>query len=86
MTLMNGIPSWSLGGKRIAFVSGDMDVAGGHWRIYVMDADGGNQRRLSNDGQDDYYPSWSPDGKRIAFGPVGMGTLKTSLDSLMIST
>ena len=48
---------------RIAFVS-DRD---GNREIYVMDADGGNPRRLTNNPVDDWDPSWSPDGKRIAF-------------------
>ena len=39
----------------------------GNWEIYVMDADGGNQRNLTNNPDDDLCPSWSPDGKRIAF-------------------
>ena len=39
----------------------------GHRQIYVMDADGGNQRRLSNNLFHNWDPSWSPDGKRIAF-------------------
>ena len=65
-------PSWSPDGKRIVFCS-DRD---GHplripgWftsDIYVMDADGGNQRRLTNHPEDDKSPSWSPDGTRIAF-------------------
>ena len=32
-----------------------------------MDADGGNQRRRTNNRQPDDSPSWSPDGERIAF-------------------
>ena len=32
-----------------------------------MDADGGNQRNLTNHPDVDFHPSWSPDGKSIAF-------------------
>ena len=49
---------------RIAFVS-DRD---GNFEIYVMDADGGNQHRLTNNRHAmTCLPSWSPDGKRIVF-------------------
>ena len=43
----------------------------GHRQIYVMDADGGNQRRLSNNPFCEFDPSWSPDGKYIAFTSTG---------------
>ena len=44
---------------RIAFVS-ERD---GNEEIYVMDDDGGKQRRLTNNRHYDGGPSWSPDGQ-----------------------
>ena len=49
---------------KIAFTSTRDDGLG---EIYVMDSDGGNQLRLTNNPADDRDPSWSPDGDRIAF-------------------
>ena len=63
-------PSWSPDGKRIAFTSysGEQDFvpANANPDIYVMDADGKNQQRLTNDPHSEWDPSWSPEGK-IAF-------------------
>ena len=47
---------------QIAFVS---DRDGPSWDIYVMDDDGGNLRRLTDNPTIDWDPSWSPDGKHI---------------------
>lgn len=35
--------------------------------IWVMDADGSNKVRLTNNGATNWAPSWHPDGKRIIF-------------------
>jgi TolB protein len=35
--------------------------------IYVMDADGKNPVRLTENKAQDVHPCWSPDGRRIAF-------------------
>ena len=73
-------PSWSPDGERIVFAS-DRD---GHFigevgitsEIYVMEANGGNQQRLTENRQNDWYPSWSPDGERIAIASDRKGDLE----------
>jgi Tol biopolymer transport system component len=58
-----GHPSWSPDGEQIAFERGNPSA------IYVMDADGGNARRLSRSvpGAAEIEPAWSPDGRWIAY-------------------
>ena len=56
-------PSWSPDGSRIAFAS-ERD---GSFEIYVMNADGGGQTRLTRNLESDLDPAWSPDGRSIAF-------------------
>lgn len=63
----NMSPAYSPDGRRVAFLSD----RSGRAQIYVMDADGANQRALvpadgSSTGQS-YVPDWAPDGQRIAF-------------------
>ena len=54
---------------QIAFTSG----RDGNSEIYVMDADGRNQRRLTHHPAEDGWPSWSPDGQKIAFSSYRNG-------------
>jgi uncharacterized repeat protein (TIGR01451 family) len=44
----------------------DSDRAGNR-EIYVMQADGSGQTRLTFNSAVDWYPAWSPDGSKIAF-------------------
>jgi len=50
-------------GTGLAFVS----HRDGNTEIYVMNADGSAQTRLTNNPADDSDPQWSPDGRKIAF-------------------
>lgn len=61
---------WSSDGSKIVFHSSRHSPADdrfGIMEIYIMNADGSNQRRLTADGGKNQYPCWSPDGKRIAY-------------------
>ncbi len=51
------------GQSRIAFHS----TRDGNWEVYVMNADGSGQTRLTDNPAADSAASWSPDGQRIAF-------------------
>ena len=59
----DGSPAWSPDRRKIAFVS----VRDGYLDVYVMNADGSGQRKLTRNQASDNSPVWSPDGKRIAF-------------------
>jgi tol-pal system beta propeller repeat protein TolB len=56
-------PAWSPDGSKIAFAS---DRGG----IYVMNADGSDTTRIT-DNANDRAPSWSPDGTKLVFQRVG---------------
>ena len=69
-------PTWSPDGTQIAFSSwqrtfeeeGRTDPD-----IYVMNADGSNIARITDDPAMDLSPAWSPDGEHIAFIPIVSG-------------
>ena len=66
---LDSASSWSPDGKQIAFTSAEPLKwnNGLRWNIWVMEADGGNPRDLTNHDAEDRSPDWSPDGKQIAF-------------------
>lgn len=63
-------PDWSPDGSKIAFTT-YRNVTSGfapfNTEIYVMNADGSAQTRLTNSPGEDWFPTWSPDGSKIAF-------------------
>ena len=64
-------PVWSPDGSKIAFFSNrrvGKDERPVSLQIYIMNADGTGQRRITDEGSAlDYNPSWSPDGSRLVF-------------------
>lgn len=58
---------WSPDGARIAFENEeDISLSGGFGHIWIMDADGSNQVRVTQ--RQGTYPHWTPDGTHIVFG------------------
>jgi Tol biopolymer transport system component len=55
---------WSPDGTRIAF---DRTGPSAFGDIWVMNADGSGQKRLTTSPGDDLGSAWSPDGEQIAF-------------------
>jgi Tol biopolymer transport system component len=62
----NGDPAWSPDGGKIVFVR-TPNAPGTTAGVYVMNADGSGQQRLTDDQTVNDQPAWSPDGSKIAF-------------------
>ena len=65
---INGKPGVFL--SQIAFASNREGV----WEIYLMDWDGGNQRRITYHNALSILPSWSPDNERMVYTSFARGT------------
>ena len=62
-------PAWSPDGGRIAFAS-NRDGDAGNYEIYVMNADGTNQTRLTNNPAHETMPAWQPSAAAAPAGPA----------------
>jgi len=67
-------PQWSPDGRRLAV----QRHLGNRRAVFVIDADGGNPRRISPWGLRGGEPDWSPDGRRIVFTSNEDGPAKVS--------
>jgi serine/threonine-protein kinase len=70
-------PVWSPDGREIAFVRGD-----GIGHLWVMDADGGNQRRVADNLGGWGFYDWSSDGLKLIYERGREGLWAVSRDSL----
>lgn len=68
-------PRYSPNGSKIVFQSG----RDGQSEIYVMNADGSGQTRLTNNPALDTGPAWSPDGTKILFTSLRDGPMSPAL-------
>jgi len=66
------LPAAAVDSGKIAFVSS----RDGNNEIYVMNPDGSNIIRLTNNPAADFTPAWSPDGTKIAFASNRDGNSK----------
>ncbi len=70
------MPAWSPAPVESGPNSGQIAFAsarGGHWQLFLVNADGTNLQQLTHDAADHLHPAWSPDGSRIAYqsNPAG---------------
>ena len=62
--IRDGAPSWSPDSRQIVFYS---ERDGEQADLFIINADGTGERRLTRTPAAEGYPSWSPDGTQIAY-------------------
>jgi Tol biopolymer transport system component len=81
-------PVYAPDGGRIAFMRSSIltVTCSWNWDIWVMNADGGNHRRMTSQLGADVYPAWSPDGQHILYAECGLFDLDFDLHRVNIAT
>jgi len=74
---LNINPTWSPTGRQLAFES----ARHGRIALYVINADGTGERRLTWSTADNTHPAWSPDGSKIAYNALPDSGLVPSADA-----
>lgn len=66
-------PQWSPDGRSIAF-SGKLP--GEFWKIFIVSADGGSARPITDEDRYEASPTWSPDGATLAFSAANKNKIQ----------
>ncbi|HEV3344343.1 MAG TPA: hypothetical protein VG125_28465 [Pirellulales bacterium] len=74
-------PAWSPDGKQLCFARHEGDAI----RLFVMDVEGGGQRRLTDRKHPEYDAVWSPDSKRLALSLVNVSGTQGDVDVYTVS-
>jgi Tol biopolymer transport system component len=74
-------PAWSPDGRLIAFARRRTDLGAVSSDVYVMNADGSGERRITNNAIVDIEPDWTRDGKLVFFTyPTSRSGRRVALD------
>lgn len=76
-------PSWSPDGTKIVYTRFD-DEFDFESDIWVMDADGSNQTRLTTSTDPEFQADWSPDGSQLVYAAYTEGEVITSQADLFV--
>jgi Tol biopolymer transport system component len=74
-------PVWSPDGSMLAFTRGPHEDRD----IWVMTADGSEQRNVTNLPGDEFHPAWSPDGQWIAFSHSARSQAPAMPDIMLVA-
>jgi TolB protein len=72
-------PAWSPDGRLIVF---ERDFSSTNTKLFLMNANGTAQRRLTDIAEAEFHPAWSPDGTRIVFSESHGGASQIAIVNL----